>query len=107
MTGKFDIHSLWERCVCGADTITSLLGCTLGAQEVPGPHELTCVLCGDKLHLAREVTAEKRLPSEELRNQTLQKAVNRLGPVAACRPTFVGLLDQQLQGHQFDCRCQA
>ena len=58
MTGKFDIHFLWERCACGADTITSLLGCTLGAQEVPGPHELTCVLCGDKLHLAREVTAD-------------------------------------------------
>ena len=58
MTGKFDIHFLWERCACGADTITSLLGCTLGAQEVPGPHELTSVLCGDKLHLAREVTAE-------------------------------------------------
>ena len=25
MTGKFDIHFLWERCVCGADTITSLI----------------------------------------------------------------------------------
>ena len=25
MTGKFDIHFLWERCACGADTITSLL----------------------------------------------------------------------------------
>ena len=25
MTGKFDIHFLWERCACGADTIISLL----------------------------------------------------------------------------------
>ena len=64
MTGKFDIHFLWERCACGADTITSLLGCTLGAQEIPGPHELTCVLCGDKLHLAREVTASSRIFSQ-------------------------------------------
>ena len=43
MTGKFDIHFLWERCACGADTITSLLGCNLGAQEVPGPHDM-CTL---------------------------------------------------------------
>ena len=41
----------------------------------------------------------------ELRNPTLQQAVTRLYPVVTCRPTFVGSLDQQLQGHQFDCRC--
>ena len=33
MTGKFDIHFLWERCACGADTITSLLGCTSGPRK--------------------------------------------------------------------------
>ena len=38
MTGKFDIHFLWERCACGADTITSLLGCTTSVQG-PGMFE--------------------------------------------------------------------
>ena len=67
MTGKFDIHFLWERCACGADTITSLLGCTLGAQEVPGPHELTCVLCGV------EVKEQQTEANENARNDYHQR----------------------------------
>ena len=34
MTGKFDIHFLWERCACGADTIISLLNQSQGGNYI-------------------------------------------------------------------------